>query len=82
MYYINNFIFTTYNVLWLYLVAENTRPTLIKNKKMENKKLTLNESENDNKLKPLLYEVILTILFFPLLIMLDMMGMDVFSDDD
>ena len=49
---------------------------------MENKKLTLNESENGNKLKPLLYEVILTILFFPLLIMLDMMGMDVFSDDD
>lgn len=49
---------------------------------MENKKPTLNEVENGNKLKPLLYEGILTILFFPLLIMLDMIGMDVFSDDD
>lgn len=49
---------------------------------MENKKLTLNESENGFNLLPLLYGVILTILFFPLLIMLDMMGMDVFSDDD
>lgn len=45
-------------------------------------KQSSNIAENGNKSKPLLYEVILTILFFPLLIMLDMMGMDVFSDDD
>ena len=45
-------------------------------------KPTENTAENGNKSKPLLYDVILTILFFPLLIMLDMIGMDVFSDDD
>jgi hypothetical protein len=39
-------------------------------------------TEISNSTKYVLYEVILTILFFPLLIMLDMMGMDVFSDDD
>ena len=48
----------------------------------ESTKPTKNTAENGNKLNPLLYEVILTILFFPLLIMLDMIGMDVFSDDD
>lgn len=48
----------------------------------ESTKPTENTAENDNNSKPRLYEGILTILFFPLLIMLDMIGMDVFSDDD
>jgi hypothetical protein len=39
-------------------------------------------TEPSNSTKHVLYEVILTILFFPFLIILDMMGMDVFSDDD
>lgn len=46
----------TYNVLWLCLVAENTRLIFKLITKMESTKQTLNEAENGNKSKPLLAE--------------------------
>jgi hypothetical protein len=47
------------NALWLYLVAENTRPTLKLKTMKKSTKPTSNEAECGNKSKPLLCDVLI-----------------------